>query len=132
MLTIVGSLNEFAMKRRTPQEKKKLSYERDRRNVYGRAPHASRRLIPLNKALRNRANRHYENQQVDYQGPVPEEAVADELESSIHHRAPQEWEKYPDAPLGEVVATKSGRRAIMRKHGGREALKTRTPLKSEE
>lgn len=120
------------MKRRTPQEKKKLSYERDRRNVYGRAPHASRKLIPLNKALRNRANRHYENQQVDYQGPVPDEDIADELESLIHRRAPREWEKYPDAPLGEVIAKKSRKRAIMRKHGGRAALITRKLLKSEE
>jgi len=52
------------MKKLTPQEKKELSYERDRRNVYGRSPHASRKAIPLHKALRNRANRHLENQQV--------------------------------------------------------------------
>ena len=120
------------MKPRTPQEKKKLSYERDRRNVYGEAPHAARKNIPLRKALRNRANRHYENQQLDYQGPAPDVDRADELESAIHHRAPQEWEKYPDATLGEVVAKKSRKRAIMRKHGGREALITRTPLKTEE
>jgi hypothetical protein len=40
--------------------------------------------------------------------------------------------KYPDAPLGQVIANKSKKRAIMRKHGGRKALVTRTPLKSEE
>jgi hypothetical protein len=120
------------MKRRTPQEKKQLSYKRDRRNVYGEAPHAARKNIPLRKALRNRANRHHENQQIAYQGPAPDEELADELESSIHHRIPQEWEKYPDAPLGEVVAKKSRKRAIMRTHGGREALITRTPAKPED
>ena len=120
------------MKPRTPQEKKTLSYERDRRNVYGEAPHGARKNIPLRKALRNRANRHYENQQVGYKGPAPDDDLADELESSIYRRVPQEWEKYPDAPLGEVIAKKSKKRAIMRKHGGRKALVTRTPLKSEE
>lgn len=120
------------MKPRTPNEKKKLSYERDRRNVYGEAPHAARKNIPLRKALRNRANRHYENQQVGYQGPAPDADLADELGSAVYHRAPQEWEKYPDAPLGEVIANKSRKRAIMRKHGGREALITITPLKSKE
>jgi hypothetical protein len=120
------------MKRKMPQEKKQLSYERDRRNVYGRSPHASRKLIPLNKALRNRANRHRENQLVDYQGPTPNLELADELGSSIHHRVPRGWEKYPDAPLGEVVAKKSKERATMRKRGGREALITKTPVKSGE
>lgn len=121
------------MKKRTPQEKKMLSYERDRRNVYGRSPHASRKAIPLNKALRNRANRHFENQHVDYHGPVPGEDLTDELESLLLKRAPKEWEKYPDAPLGEVIAKKSKDRAVMRKHGGRRALITiQTPKKQED
>ena len=120
------------MKKRTPQEKKELSYDRDCRNVYGRSPHASRKAIPLHKALRNRANRHSQNQQVKYQGPAPEQDLADELESLLHHRAPQEWGKYPDAPLGEVVAKKSMDRAVMRKHGGRKALRTLSKPKPEE
>jgi len=98
------------MKKRTPQEKKKLSYERDRRNVYGESPHAARKAIPLHKALRNRANRHGANKEINYRGPTPEVDLADELESRIYHRAPQEWEKYPDAPLGEVVDKKSRKR----------------------
>ena len=120
------------MKRKSPQEKKKLSYERDRRNCYGEAPHAARKSIPLRKALRNRANRHYQNQQLNYQGPIPDEDFVDELELMIYHRVPQEWEKYPDAPLCEVVAKKSRERDIMRKHGGRKALITIRPLKSGE
>jgi hypothetical protein len=120
------------MKKRTPQEKKMLSYKRDRRNVYGEAPHAARKGIPLRKALRNRANRHSANHEINYQGPAPEVDLADDLESRIYHRAPQEWEKHPDAPLGEVVAKKSRHRAIMREHGGREALITRTTGKRED
>jgi hypothetical protein len=114
----------IGMKKLTPQEKKELSYERDRRNVYGNAPHAARKLIPLRKAQRNRANRHSQNQELKYQGPAPDPDLADELESLIHQRALKEWEKYPDAPLREVIAKKSRERAIMRKQGGRSALRT--------
>lgn len=123
----LGRLN-LLMKKRTPQQKKELSYKRDRRNVYGEAPHAARKAIPLHKAQRNRANRHVANQALSYQGPTPDEALADELESRVHHCAPQEWGKYPDAPLGEVIARKSRKRKIMRENGGREALITRTSL----
>jgi hypothetical protein len=113
------------MKKRTPQEKKELSYKRDRRNVYGEAPHAARKAIPIHKALRNRANRHVANQAIAYQGPAPDDDLADDLESGVHQRAPQVWEKYPDAPLGEVVADKSRKRKVMRENGGRSALITR-------
>jgi hypothetical protein len=114
------------MRRRTPQEKKKLSYERDRRNCYGEAPHGARKSIPLRKALRNRANRHYQNQHLDYCGPAPDQELADELESLMHHRVPRDWEKYPDAPLKEVVSRKLSEREMMRTQGGRGALRTIT------
>jgi hypothetical protein len=45
------------MRERTPQEKKSLSLAKDRRNVYGEAPHGAWKSIPLRKKLRNRANR---------------------------------------------------------------------------
>lgn len=109
------------MRKRTPQEKKKLSYERDRRNVYGEAPHAARKNIPLQKALRNRANRHLANRELAIQGPTPPEEISEELESRVHQKAPKDWKKYPDTLLGEVLAKKS-----------REALITRTILNTEE
>jgi len=113
------------MRKLTPQEKKQLSYRRDRRNVYGEAPHGARKNIPLRKALRNRANRHAANTAVAYQGPTPNQDRADELESSVHHRTPQEWVKYRDEPLGQVIANKARKRKIMREHGGRDALRFR-------
>lgn len=123
---------KLMMSNRTPQEKKQLSYARDRRNVYGEAPHGARKNIPLRKALRNRANRHAANEAVAYLGPTPIEDLADELESRLHHRAPQEWEKYPDEPLGKVVANKARKRKIMRDYGGREALRFRAaPIERE-
>lgn len=110
------------MRRKTPQEKKRLSYERDRRNCYGEAPHAARKWIPLRKAMRNRANRHYQNQQLNSLCPTPEQDFADELESLMNHKAPKEWEKHRDWPLGEIISEKLKNREIMRTHGGRNAL----------
>jgi len=107
------------MRKRTPQEKKELSYKRDRRNVYGEAPHAARKNVPLRKAIRNRANRHVANQSLSYQGPAPDDDLADELESRIHHRAPHEWEKMPHAPLGEVIDYKSRKRKSIREGDSR-------------
>jgi hypothetical protein len=120
------------MKKRTPQEKKKLSYQRDRRNVYGEAPHAARKSIPLRKALRNRSIRHQANQQLSYEGVGLDEALGDEIESRMKHKVPQVWEKHRDAPLGEVIAEKTRKRKIMREHGGREALIIRIIPKSKE
>jgi hypothetical protein len=109
--------------RQTPQEKKRLSYERDRRNCYGESPHAARKSIPLRKALRNRANRHYQNQPLkQLAGHAPDTESCDSAESQVYHRAPNDWRKHPDAPLGEIVAGKVERREMMRIQGGRRAL----------
>lgn len=91
------------MKKRTPQEKKRLSYEKDRRNVYGESPHASRTAIPRHKAFRNRANRHLQDQQLRLVGPDTDEELADNGEARLHHHAPKVWEKVPDQPLGSVL-----------------------------
>lgn len=42
----------------TPQEKKALSYENDRRNCYGESPHGARKIIPRRKAAQRRGYRH--------------------------------------------------------------------------
>jgi hypothetical protein len=46
----------------------------------------------------------YANQQLMYEGFGFDEELADAIESRVRQKAPHEWEKYPDAPLGEVVA----------------------------
>jgi hypothetical protein len=120
------------MKQRTPQEKKKLSYERDRRNCYGESPHGARKSIPLRKALRNRANRHSQNQQLIITGLSVNEEMADQLESQMHHRAPINWKKFPDSPLKEVLTKKLEEREIMRTEGGRRALITYTTYSTPE
>lgn len=49
-------------KARSPQDKKRLSYERDRRNTYGENSKSSRKNIPRSKALDIRRKRHGTNQ----------------------------------------------------------------------
>jgi hypothetical protein len=110
------------MKVRTPQEKKQLSYERDRRNTYGEAPHASRKAIPLRKALRSRSNRRRGNQILQASNPVTDSATAELIESNLQHRKLNDWGKSPDEPLGKVVKEKLRKRSIMREGGGRSAL----------
>jgi len=112
------------MKKRTPQEKKKLSLERDRRNAYGESPHNARKNIPLRKALANRATRHQVNQQLGYEGVGLDDELADDIESRVKHKAPQAWIKYPDKPLGEVVARKLQTRAARQKVAARKVKQT--------
>ena len=50
--------------RRSPHEKKALSYEKDRRSIYGENDKSSRKNIPLRKRLVNKANRHAAQQQL--------------------------------------------------------------------
>jgi hypothetical protein len=102
------------MKERTPQEKKSLSLAKDRRNVYGEAPHGARKSIPLRKKLRNRANRHDQESKLPSEPTQLDADAADEIESSMRDKAPQRWDKYPDAPLGDVIAKKQSRKATLK------------------
>ena len=102
------------MRPKTPQEKKQLSYEKDRRNVYGEAPHAARRTIPLHKRSRNRTNRRMQERQLRPAESAIDLETADDMESRMRARAPKVWTKSPDAPLGEVVKHKLQRRARAR------------------
>jgi hypothetical protein len=102
------------MRRKTPQEKKRLSLQKDRRNVYGEAPHASRKNVPLRKKLRNRANRHRQESLLPA-GPLHFDVDdADAIKSSMLTKAPQAWEKYRDAPLAEVIQRKQSNRELRR------------------
>src|SRR5436853_7877361 len=91
------------MRKRSPQEKKELSYAKDRRNRYGQNDKASRRSIRMNKAMRTRAHRHNVNQifQSEAAGVNAEESELIELKVRGQRR--RQWYKSPDTPLGEVV-----------------------------
>jgi hypothetical protein len=100
------------VKRRSPQEKKRLSYERDHRDAYGESPHASRKWIPRRKRMRARADRRRAAEGLA-PGAVPADVVdGDHLEMELlPPRDPrQEWRKTPDRPLGEHIARQLAQR----------------------
>ena len=68
------------MARKTPQEKKRLSLAKDRRNVYGENDKASRKNIPRAKSRVNRANRHTDRQVLDTALGVPDPELDDAAE----------------------------------------------------
>jgi hypothetical protein len=99
------------MRRRTPQEKKALSYAKDHRNDYGENDKASRKAIPLRKRLVNRANRHdVQRHLAAAEGRVNLDA-ADAAEQQTAGKRKKRWSKQPDQPLGEYLAAKARRRA---------------------
>lgn len=101
--------------RRSPQEKKALSYAKDRRNDYGENDKSSRKNIRRNKRAPNRADRHREHQLLaGATGPVVA-AVAEGLEDWLLAKKSmwftKRWRKWRDAPLAEFLTYKLRRRA---------------------
>lgn len=99
-------------KRRTPQEKKQASYDKDRRNVYGERGAHSRHAIARAKQSRSGRARAATRQAVDAYARDPE--LAERLEGRATVRTGGRWRKVPDEPLGDVLAVKLVRRA---RHG---------------
>ncbi|QBS42033.1 hypothetical protein [Nocardia sp. CS682] len=98
------------MVRKSPQEKKQLSYAKDRRNIYGENDKASRKNLPRKRARVHRANRHRAHQDLlGATGPVDAQ-VSDAAETRLHARRPKAFWKHPDIPLGEYVRWKLARR----------------------
>ena len=97
---------------KTPQEKKSLSYARDRRNVYGENDKSSRKAIPARKAAESRKSRRKANHALGVVERLDEEAAAT-VESSLRHDTERVggWIKEPDAPLSEYMDLQSRRRA---------------------
>ncbi|MBW6439025.1 hypothetical protein KZ829_35380 [Actinoplanes hulinensis] len=105
---------------RSPQEKKALSYAKDRRNSYGENDKSSRRNIRRNKRTPNRADRHREHQLLAGATGLLAERVAERVEERLSAKksmwVTKRWRKCPDAPLGDVVASKLRRRARVGMH----------------
>ena len=95
-------------RRRSPQEKKSLSYERDRVNVYGQNNKATRKRIPKFKAAANRALRH---QARLLMALAPPGDASDRVEASLAdltslkglHAYRHKRRKFRDYPLGLVL-----------------------------
>jgi hypothetical protein len=97
---------------KTPQQKKALSYSKDRRNVFGENDKASRKAIPARKAGESRKVRRKATQALDAVVHLDDEA-ADLLESSLRHDVERVggWKKTPDASLSEYLERQARRRA---------------------
>jgi hypothetical protein len=95
---------------KSPQEKKRLSLERDRQNDYGENAKSSRKNIPLSRALSHRSIRKDQNQSLRGALVAATEEQLAEAELRSKEEKPQWWRKHRDAPLGEVVAQKLERR----------------------
>ena len=83
-----------AKTRRSPQEKKALSYARDGRNLYGENHKAARKAIPLRKAKARRAVRRA--------GKIALRDLGPEMETPAPPGRPR-WAKCPDLPLGAAL-----------------------------
>ena len=97
------------MKRRSPQEKKELSYARDRRNDYGENDKASRKAISRRKGQRARAMRRHVRQQLPKDVPDVTAAQDEDIERAVKGspaKRAQMWRKTPDIPLRQWIARK--------------------------
>lgn len=89
---------------KTPQEKKQLSYAKDRRNTYGENSKASRKSIPLSKALDKRAERHAQDQALSAALSASDADELVDVEVRVKDTKPRQWKKSPDEPLGDVLS----------------------------
>jgi hypothetical protein len=92
-------------KRKSPQEKKRLSYSKDRRNWYGENDKGSRKNIARNKRNRRHSERHRTQQQLSAGlGAVDADVEAALDERLTRVRRGSRWRKFPDTQLGLYVA----------------------------
>jgi hypothetical protein len=99
---------------KTPQQKKQLSYEHDRRNTHGENQKSSRKNIPRSKQRSHQDERRSVRQTLIATQSVPTEDVVDETQSQALKKGRikklQAFRKSPDRPLGEVVKRRLRRR----------------------
>ena len=89
--------------RKTPQEKKALSYAKDRRNVYGESDKGSRIAIRQNKTFPTRAYRKAINDILQNTVGKIDLEKAELIDIKAKEIKRRKWKKYPDAPLGEFI-----------------------------
>lgn len=92
-----------------PQQKKQLSYKKDRRNTYGENSKSSRKNIPLSKALGLRAERRAQESALAKATAEKDGDRLDAIENVVRSTKPRVWRKQPDDPLGKVLTFKSQR-----------------------
>ena len=93
---------------KNPQEKKRLSLDRDRRPNYGNSDKAARTSVPRRKAGVNRANRRADAVALTAALGVPDHDAEAAVEDAVLGRRRKVWRKFPDLRLRTRVAAKIG------------------------
>jgi hypothetical protein len=111
---------------KSPDEKKRLSYERDRRNIYGENQKSRRKNIPRGKQRGHRDERRAARQSLS----SADDTVADTAQSLTIERSRtkrlKSFRKSPDTPLRDAIQ----RRLTMRAR--RDGRKLRGKMKPEQ
>lgn len=90
------------MKRKTPQQKKTESLKKDRRSVYGNNAKAARAAVPARKRQRSQSERRLAKQELA--GAASDDTRVDSMLDKVAIKRRKAWQKWPDEPLGEVLA----------------------------
>lgn len=94
---------------RTPQEKKALSLENDRRNVVAESQSGARGAIARRKQWVNQSHRKAVNQKLtELSGTQPADPEA--VESDVAAVKRHHWRKTPDVPLKEALQLRRSRK----------------------
>jgi len=101
-------------KLKTPQEKKRQSYEHDRRNTYGENQKSSRKNVPRSKQLSHQDERRSVRQvlivaQGEFSSELADDAQSQTLVKSRMKKL-KGFRKSADSPLGDVVKERLLRR----------------------
>lgn len=102
---------------KSPTEKKRMSYEKDRRNVYGENSKASRKNIPRGKQRAHMAERHIATKLLKTLGSVPTTSALEEVEGKVKDKTKQQrlngFKKVPDKPLAEALERRTARQQLL-------------------
>jgi hypothetical protein len=90
----------IVMHKKTPQEKKRLSYLKDRRNTYGESDKGSRKTIRKNKRFDMRAERRRQDNRLRTSTTAQNVDQLTAAEMRVKSALPRRWRKNADAPLG--------------------------------
>ncbi len=115
-----------AKKTRTPQEKKELSYKKDRRNNYGESRVASvkgirKRKSTTNRILRRGNKRVAELSIISIVSDTNDKAIIELAKMAIKKKR---WKKAPDVSLGQYVKEQK-QKAVQRTGRKKESKKKR-------
>ena len=101
---------------KTPQEKKTLSYTKDRRNSYGESDKGSRKSIRKNKRNNARSERSREQRLTTLPTEVSSEDELTEIENKVIDETKSKhlggFKKYPDAMLQDHIEGQKIKRGI--------------------